>query len=181
AVGRAVRHSDGHDDLVRFVDTSLCVVALFEAIAHLHDPALRIGEVVLRLLGWLTELVLERLPFLPLGPAAVAFMTPFRAILVGLPLFEPLLRFTDLLESALPSLHLFRKLISALVAAVLPVFFSIRSLGLLDELRDLALQFLLFLLHPVIAHRLMPAGVRRRPSRAAAPRAASSARWPSTA
>jgi hypothetical protein len=63
-------------------------------------------------------------------------------------------------EAALPPPQFLRQLVAAVLAAVLLVFLPIRSLGLLEQFRDLALQPLLFLFHAVIAHRFVAARIR---------------------
>src|SRR5712691_10147559 len=86
-------------------------------------------------------------------------MSSFCPILFGLSLFQPLLCFLDLLQAALSTTELFGKLITAIFWAVFLIFLSIGSIRLPNQIRDFLFQPLLFLLHPVVAHRLMPAGV----------------------
>src|SRR5262245_39473440 len=52
-----LRRRHGHDDLMLAVDRSLAVVRLLEAVLRLHDPAVGIGEVALRLRRGLALLV----------------------------------------------------------------------------------------------------------------------------
>jgi len=47
AIGRALRHILGDDDLCGAIDHDLGIVSLHEAVLALHDPAFRIGEVLL--------------------------------------------------------------------------------------------------------------------------------------
>ena len=47
-IGPALRHILGDDDLCGAIDYDLGIVSLHEAVLALHDPAFRIGEVLLR-------------------------------------------------------------------------------------------------------------------------------------
>ena len=58
-LGRVLSHLPRHDQLTAFFHHRLRVVALLETLLRLHDAALGIAEIALRLRLWLTELPRE--------------------------------------------------------------------------------------------------------------------------
>lgn len=139
----------GEDHLSLGIDRRLGVVTLDEAVAALHDPALRIGEVALRLVGRGARLRLG------LAPAPIALR--HRRLRLGLRLglgFQRRLGGADLLQPLGLVRHPGRHLVAALVAQR-AILLGIRRLGRRQPGGDFGRQFRLGLLHSPVAHRLM--------------------------
>src|SRR3974377_1649142 len=121
----------------------LRVVALHDPVRASHDARLRIGKVVLILglrFGFLRVLTLG----LRLGP----------------PTLPPHpLGFPDLTQAILTPLQFLRQFVAALVLAVAGIFRSVGGFGFQQKLFHFRLERLLLLHHPVVAHRLVLAGV----------------------
>src|SRR5215813_7513940 len=94
-----LRRRRRHDDLMLVIHRDLAVVRLLEAVASLHDPTLRIGEVALRLRGW--------------HPIPSLFLLLLRLR------FQGLFRRSDSSQALLLVHHPLRQLVAAAVLAVL--------------------------------------------------------------
>ena len=142
-VVRLLRHRLAHDQL-QPVDRDLRVVALDESIGPLHDPRLRIREVVLRL-----RVRFRRVWRLARGGGLglrAGLQRPF-----GL---------ADPRQATLAPLQFRGQFIALLIRPVHRVLGRIRRLGLRQQLAHLVPQLPLFLWHASVTHRLVLRGVR---------------------
>src|ERR1700677_3393625 len=165
-VGCLVRQL-GHNDHLRLaVNDRLPVEALVKrTIRRLHDPRLRVSEITLRF-----GLRLERV-------TPVRWFAGFLALLPHLSTtcclrltrlyLQRLLGLTDHRKTPLTMLQLLRQLITTTIDTEALVLLRVNALSIgeqainvLAQRRDLALQLLLLLDHPLIAHRLMPRSIR---------------------
>src|SRR6516164_10562751 len=132
-VRRVLRNFRRHDQPRFFFHRDLSVVALLKTILCLHDPALRIGEVLLLLLWNFSELsMMSRTPALrphSRSPSAVVLVAARRAIFFLLPLFQSLLCFFNFFQPVLAPLQFFRKLIATPLCSILLI------LGFVNRLR----------------------------------------------
>src|SRR5271157_5401346 len=169
-----LRHLGGHDHLRFSIHRELRVVALHKAALVTpirHDPAFRVGEVALRfrvghrLLG-IRHLRLTS-PHLLAGAGCLLpalFDLDFGGGLLFLGLlfgfgFQLRLRRSNLRQPALPPRQLRRQLVARLILPVLLILGRIHCFGPPQQRFYFRLQFLLRLAHPLIAHRLVLAGI----------------------
>ena len=140
--------------------TAVCAfVALLEPLRRgVHDPALGVGEVALRLGLGLTIGALVRPA--SLGIAALAGRAPARIIARPLRRLQPRLRRRNRRQTLLPALQLRRKFVTAHLLAVAFILFAIDRARPLQQPFNLLLQPGLLLQHPAIAHRLALARIR---------------------
>src|SRR3974390_2732121 len=142
-VRRILRHFRRHDQPRFFFHRDLSVVALLKAILGLHDPALRIGEVLLLLLRNFSKVpMMSRTPALrpnSRAPSSVVFLAARRAIFFFLPLLQPLFCFLNLLQPVFTPLQLFGKLIAPPLRSILLILGFVNRLRAPQQLRDLPL------------------------------------------
>ncbi len=137
----------------------LGVVALLESLrARLHDPALRIREVALRLPVRLAVAPLVRLP--PPRRSTRARLPP--PVVIGPPLrrFQTLLRLPDRQQTPLPTPQLLRQFVPPIPLPVAAILLLILLRRRRQQPLDLLPQARLLLQHPVVAHRLPLARAR---------------------
>jgi len=149
-VAAAVGQLHGHDDVRLIVHRRLRVVAGIQAPAGaLHDAAVRVGEVVLRLVLWHAKLAL-------VAPAARRLVGISAALAVGiaLTLLQALTGLGDDRQPGLAPCDLGR---DVPLGFVLLGFISLQRT--LEQGIDLRLQLRLGLEHVAVAHRLVAAGV----------------------
>ena len=152
-------HLSRDDDLVLPIDRHLRVVALLESLAAgLHDLALGIGEIALRL-----RLGLAVAPLV--GPPApgIAVLPRLAPALIVAPALRRLqTRFgcLDRRQALLPALQLLWQFVAPEIFAPMLIFFGVHRPRLPQQRLDLRLQANLLLAHPLIAHRLALARVR---------------------
>ncbi len=159
-IGCRVVQFRSHDDVRSLVHRRLRVVAGVEAAAGaLHDAAVRVGEVLLRLVFGHAEVALEprtapRLPIRPPGTAIIIVTATTLRVGFTLTLFQPLARLPDRIESRLAPLDLGRDVEFGLLRLGL-----VGGLGARQQRVDLLFQFDLGVLHARIAHGLVAARV----------------------
>ena len=153
-VATVVGYQLRHDDLTAGIHSRLRVVALNKTIGTLHDPAFRIGKI---LLGFLfgNAFGLGFMPSLLRIRSCCRFRTRF-----GLQFCFGLL---DLFQAFLLVGNPIRQFISSPVGSVEFILFPVDSIGFLKPPLDLRRQILLGLLHTPIAHRLVFTCIRSYP------------------
>ena len=148
-----------HHQLVLRVHRRLRVVALLEPLtARLHDRALRVREVALRLLVRLAIRPLVRptalrVPVLTLLPTPRGVRRPSRR-------FQTRLRFPDRRQTRFSPTQLRRQIVAPNLRAQARVLGLVNRIRLTQQRLDLAFQALFLCLHPVVAHRLALTRVR---------------------
>ena len=152
-------HLSRDDDLVLPIDRHLRVVALLESLAAgLHDLALGIGEIALRLrLGLAVGALVG--PPAP-GIAVLPRLAPVLIIARALRRLQTRFGGLDRRQALLPALQLLWQFVAAEILAPMLIFFGVHRPRLPQQRLDLRLQANLLLAHPLIAHRLALARVR---------------------
>ena len=133
------------------IDRGLRVVALLESARDLHDVALGISEVALRLVGRS-----RRRSSLRSAVFVVGFLGGGRLARLG---FQRRLGLADLLQTLGLVGDPLRQLVSTPLGTKLLVLRRIFSLGAIEPLLDFGREHRLHFLHPLVAHRLVLGGV----------------------